>query len=228
MLIDWFCPSWSGGWFLTLWPTKGFVHCVSTLITQTINWEQQWIYNYLRFIRDEDVTFQVRSCDTMSPWLLLKKLPVHRLTGNTVKLIVTEKQTQWCHMVPLSEDGSALWGLGAMARPKKSTSGCRTQRRIEFIRKCLSSKTRSMMMNNHPADTCFPLASFPSLLHLEMRPSGFALSSFLPSRGLSVLQRVSEGFCRAAALAPLTENTEHTTLLKHLDAIWMQSPVKWT
>lgn len=74
-----------------------------------------------------------------------------------------------------------------------------TERRIELIRKYLSLRTRSVMMNNQAADTRFPLASFSSLLHLELWPSSFALSSFLPSRGLSALQRVSEGLCRAAA-----------------------------
>lgn len=90
-----------------------------------------------------------------------------------------------------------------------------TQRRIELIGTYLSSRTRSMMMNNQAADMSFPLASFPSLLPLERWPSGLALSSFLPSRGLSALQRVSEGLCRAAAPAPLTEHA----ILKHLDAI---------
>lgn len=75
-----------------------------------------------------NVRFQLRSCDTMSPLLLLKKLPVHPLTGNEVKLILAEIWTQWCHMVPLSADGCALWGLGTTARPKKSTSGCRTHK----------------------------------------------------------------------------------------------------
>lgn len=102
-----------------------------------------------------------------------------------------------------------------------------TQRRIELIRKYLSSRTRSMMMNNQPADTCFPLASFPSLLHLDLWPSGFALSSFLPSRGLSALQRVSEGLCRAAALRLRSQKPQNTLLFWN---IWMQleSSVKRT
>lgn len=36
----------------------------------------------------------------------------------------------WCdfaHTVPESEDSRGLWGLGPTARPKKSTSGCKTE-----------------------------------------------------------------------------------------------------
>lgn len=56
----------------------------------------------------------------------------------------------------MSDDGCGLWGLGATARPKKSTSGCRTQTQQQSDEKdevkqevsnALSSITRSV--NNH-------------------------------------------------------------------------------
>lgn len=58
----------------------------------------------------------------------------------------------------MSDDGCGLWGLGATARPKKSTSGCRTQTQQQSDEKdevkqevsnALSSITRSISVNNH-------------------------------------------------------------------------------
>lgn len=58
--------------------------------------------------------------------------------------------------IPASEDGTDLWGLGATARPKKSTSGCRTRtyggkERDEVnqeVSKTLSPTRRSITKNS--------------------------------------------------------------------------------
>lgn len=92
----------------------------------------------------------------------------------------------------MSDDGCGLWGLGATARPKKSTSGCRTQTQQQSDEKdevkqevsnALSSITRSISVNNHTHSLSLSLALFPSCLHRGLWPSGFLLASFLPSRG---------------------------------------------
>lgn len=51
----------------------------------------------------------------------------------------------------------------------------------------------------------FPISLISQFTPIGLGPRGPALSSFLPSRGSSILQSASEGLCRAAALWLLSE-----------------------
>lgn len=109
-----------------------------------------------------------------------------------------------------------------------------------LIEKFLSSTTGSMMMK-HQLDCSlfFPISLISQFTPIGLWPSGPALSSFLPSRGSSILQWASEGLCRAAALWLLSEGLSavkctwinecmcHLTLASTVVSLTMFSSLCW-
>ncbi len=163
-------------------------------------------------------------------------------------------ELHWCHTVPVFEDCSGFWGLGAIARPKKSTSGCKTQthsnRRMKLTRKFLKHSVLNNEVNNneqshthtHTHTHTLSLASFPSFTIRDCNPVACHYPHFCPLEAplppvtllmnyyntLQHMQGGSDFQCEQMLAAPLWRHLQAPTHTWGRECVWppqlMRSP----